>query len=41
MQDPIGFPIEYFYEVEHVERLAWAYHLHNPGASCVSTTSTR
>ncbi len=32
VHDPIGFPIEYFYEVEHVERLAWAYHLHNPGA---------
>ena len=30
--DPLGFPVEYFYEVEHVERLAWAYHLHVPGA---------
>ncbi|MEV0969988.1 3,4-dihydroxyphenylacetate 2,3-dioxygenase [Microtetraspora glauca] len=32
VQDPLGFPIEYFYEVEHVERLAWRYELHTPGA---------
>jgi catechol 2,3-dioxygenase len=32
VQDPLGFPIEYFYDVEHVERLAWHYELHNPGA---------
>ncbi len=32
VQDPIGFPIEFFYEVEHVERLAWRYELHIPGA---------
>ncbi|GLY28980.1 3,4-dihydroxyphenylacetate 2,3-dioxygenase [Kineosporia sp. NBRC 101731] len=32
VQDPLGFPIEYFYEVEHVERLSWSYHLHTPGA---------
>ena len=32
VQDPLGFPIEFFYEVEHVDRLAWAYDLHIPGA---------
>ncbi|GAA4617034.1 3,4-dihydroxyphenylacetate 2,3-dioxygenase [Saccharopolyspora hordei] len=30
--DPLGFPYEFFYEVEHVERLAWRYDLYNPGA---------
>lgn len=32
VQDPLGFPLEFFYEVEHVERLAWHYDLHIPGA---------
>lgn len=30
--DPLGFPVEYFYETEHVERLAWRYDLYTPGA---------
>jgi 3,4-dihydroxyphenylacetate 2,3-dioxygenase len=30
--DPLGFPYEFFYEVDHVERLAWRYELHTPGA---------
>ena len=30
--DPLGFPYEFFYEVEHVERLAWRYDLHSAGA---------
>ena len=30
--DPLGFPFEYFYETEHVERLAWRYDLYSPGA---------
>jgi catechol 2,3-dioxygenase len=30
--DPLGFPYEFFYDVEHVERLAWHYELHTPGA---------
>ncbi|GAB3185379.1 3,4-dihydroxyphenylacetate 2,3-dioxygenase [Nesterenkonia halophila] len=32
VQDPLGFPYEFFHEVEHVERLAWRYDLHTPGA---------
>lgn len=32
VQDPLGFPYEFFYDVEHVERLAWRYDLHTPGA---------
>ena len=32
VQDPLGFPYEFFYEVDHVERLAWHYHLQGPGA---------
>ncbi|EEI27833.1 3,4-dihydroxyphenylacetate 2,3-dioxygenase [Corynebacterium glucuronolyticum] len=32
VQDPLGFPYEFFYDVEHVERLAWAYDAHCPGA---------
>ena len=32
VQDPLGFPYEFFYEVEHVERLAWRYDLYSPGA---------
>ncbi|PRX51410.1 3,4-dihydroxyphenylacetate 2,3-dioxygenase [Prauserella shujinwangii] len=30
--DPLGFPYEFFHEVDHVERLAWRYDLHTPGA---------
>jgi len=30
--DPLGFPVEYFYEVEHVERLTMRYDLFTPGA---------
>src|SRR5699024_490675 len=30
--DPMGFPYEFFYDVEHRERLAWAYDAHIPGA---------
>ncbi|MEO6532616.1 MAG: 3,4-dihydroxyphenylacetate 2,3-dioxygenase [Pseudolysinimonas sp.] len=30
--DPLGFPYEFFYAVDHVERLAWSYELHTPGA---------
>jgi 3,4-dihydroxyphenylacetate 2,3-dioxygenase len=30
--DPFGFPYEFFYTVEHVERLTWRYDLHTPGA---------
>jgi len=30
--DPFGFPYEFFYDVEHVERLAWRYDLYTPGA---------
>ncbi|AZN30548.1 3,4-dihydroxyphenylacetate 2,3-dioxygenase [Flaviflexus salsibiostraticola] len=30
--DPLGFPYEFFYEVDHVERLAWAYELQGAGA---------
>jgi catechol 2,3-dioxygenase len=30
--DPLGFPYEFFYDVEHVERLAWHYEMHTPGA---------
>jgi len=32
VQDPLGFPYEFFYEVDHVERLAWAYDQMGPGA---------
>lgn len=32
VEDPLGFPCEFFYEVEHVERLAWRYDLHSAGA---------
>lgn len=31
VEDPLGFPYEFFYEVEHVERLAWRYDLYTPG----------
>ncbi|MCS5717818.1 3,4-dihydroxyphenylacetate 2,3-dioxygenase [Herbiconiux sp. CPCC 205763] len=30
--DPLGFPYEFFHQVEHVERLAWRYELQGPGA---------
>ncbi len=30
--DPLGFPYEFFYDVQHVERLAWRYDLYTPGA---------
>ncbi|WP_425953405.1 3,4-dihydroxyphenylacetate 2,3-dioxygenase [Xylanimonas sp. McL0601] len=30
--DPLGFPYEFFYDVEHVERLTWRYDLHPAGA---------
>ncbi|WP_166980927.1 3,4-dihydroxyphenylacetate 2,3-dioxygenase [Paramicrobacterium fandaimingii] len=32
VEDPLGFPYEFFYEVEHVERLAWRYDLYTPGS---------
>ena len=32
VQDPLGFPVELFHDVQHVERLAWRYDLHTPGA---------
>lgn len=32
VEDPLGFPYEFFYAVEHVERLAWRYDLYTPGA---------
>ncbi|WP_134664924.1 MULTISPECIES: 3,4-dihydroxyphenylacetate 2,3-dioxygenase [unclassified Amycolatopsis] len=30
--DPLGFPIEFFYEAEHVERFTQRYDVHGPGA---------
>lgn len=32
VEDPLGFPCEFFYEVEHVERLNWRYELYSAGA---------
>lgn len=32
VEDPLGFPYEFFYATDHVERLIWAYHLQTPGA---------
>lgn len=32
VEDPLGFPYEFFYETEHVERLAWNYELYGAGA---------
>lgn len=32
VEDPLGFPYEFFYDTDHVERLAWRYDLHGPGA---------
>jgi catechol 2,3-dioxygenase len=29
--DPLGFPYEFFFQTEHVERLSWRYDLHTPG----------
>ena len=31
VQDPLGFPYEFFHDVEHVERLAWRYDLYSRG----------
>jgi len=32
VEDPLGFPYEFFFTVEHVERLSWRFDLHGPGA---------
>nr|WP_245990548.1 3,4-dihydroxyphenylacetate 2,3-dioxygenase [Corynebacterium pseudopelargi] len=32
VEDPLGFPYEFFYEVKHERRLAWDYQAHIPGA---------
>lgn len=32
VEDPLGFPYEFFCAAEHVERLAWRYDLYGPGA---------
>jgi catechol 2,3-dioxygenase len=32
VQDPLGFPVEYFYDSDHVERLTQRFDLHGPGA---------
>ena len=32
VEDPLGFPIEFFYEAEHVERLTRRYDVHGAGA---------
>jgi len=32
VEDPLGFPYEFFFDTEHVERLAWRYDLQGPGA---------
>ncbi len=32
VEDPLGFPYEFFHDVEHVERLAWRYDLYTPGS---------
>lgn len=32
VEDPLGFPYEFFHDVAHVERLAWRYDLHTSGA---------
>ncbi len=31
VEDPLGFPYEFFFETTHVERLSWRYDLHTPG----------
>ena len=30
--DPLGFPYEFFFQVEHVERMSWHYELYGAGA---------
>jgi catechol 2,3-dioxygenase len=32
VEDPLGFPLEFFHDVDHVERLTWRYDLITPGA---------
>ncbi|MQA13620.1 MAG: 3,4-dihydroxyphenylacetate 2,3-dioxygenase [Pseudonocardiaceae bacterium] len=32
VQDPLGFPVEFFYDAEHVERCTQHYHLHRGNA---------
>jgi len=32
VEDPLGFPYEFFYATTHVERLTWRYDLQGPGA---------
>lgn len=32
VEDPLGFPYEFFHAAEHVERLAWRYDLYTAGA---------
>lgn len=32
VQDPLGFPYEFFYDVEHVPRLSWNYERYGSGA---------
>ena len=32
VEDPLGFPVEFFYEAEHVERCTQRYDLHGAGA---------
>lgn len=31
VEDPLGFPYEFFHTTDHVERLSWRYDLHSPG----------
>ncbi|ENU7734507.1 3,4-dihydroxyphenylacetate 2,3-dioxygenase [Salmonella enterica] len=31
VEDPLGFPYEFFHDVQHVERLIWRYDLCSPG----------
>ncbi|MDO4631768.1 MAG: 3,4-dihydroxyphenylacetate 2,3-dioxygenase [Corynebacterium sp.] len=32
VQDPLGFPYEFFYDTEHMQRMCWDYHKQIPGA---------
>jgi catechol 2,3-dioxygenase len=32
VEDPLGFPYEFFYQVDHVERMSWHYELMGAGA---------
>lgn len=32
VEDPLGFTYEFFFDVDHQERLQWHFHLHSPGA---------